>query len=130
MDNRPDPIEDEQTTPEHESGRVGHAGYDLAQPDRSGAESADRKRATDDSATAEIPGAGRPAIADKQHASDDLRQPRAPVMNTMTAAARNVLRRYPAHVATGAIGILILGSALAISMARKRKAKFSSTGMD
>ena len=132
MDNRPDPVEDEQATPEHESGHVGRAGYDRAQPDRSGTESeADSKRATD-TATTEVSGTGRPDTADKQYASDDLAELLAPVTDAVKTAAWNVLRRYPAHVAIGILGLFILGSALAKGLAGRsevRRGKLSATGM-
>ena len=99
MDNRPEPIEDEQATFEHQGGRVCAHGFTRAQPDRSGA---------GEISTVEITDGGSRSGGIPTTVPLGLQQ----WLGTVTARARDVVRRYPLQVGLGAVGVLLLSNRL------------------
>jgi hypothetical protein len=106
MDNRPDPSEDEQTTPEHACGRKGPGGYTRAQPDRSGAETSG---ATDGRAGgSHTSGWPPPHPFEPQLGEQHLAQLLAPLVSALGSTGRALLRRCPVQVAIGTFGVMMI----------------------
>jgi hypothetical protein len=106
MDNRPETSEDEQTTPEHESGRVVRHGYSKSQPDRSGTEALPMQAV----------GESNNDSVHSANASSTVNAATAHSPRSASAAAsildRTVerIRRYPLQALVGTIGILAVMS--------------------